>query len=634
MLRSDAMALPPDAGGGNRTASAHPATLRDFVSTGHDIRNALAPKIVELEAALNAFRSTTGWEDYLSDVPPLDIDMGVVRGRIDQLRMFVFDVATAFEDADGAHVDSNGVVHATNAAIDAEVDVELGEVTELVWDGDRWIFPGTDGNDYVRVVERDGRTYLEVGVGEYIDGEWRVRWESRELNDEQAANLVIRTGAGNDVIAVSPDIDVRITVWSGADHDQVGMGGENFESRLGGSGDDRIFTGSGDDQVFAGAGSDEVYTGDGNDFADGQGHDDRIVSGVGDDRVYGGSGDDTIHGGHDVDFVEGGTGEDTLDGGGGDDILSGGRDADVLAGNDGNDQLFGGRGEDEVRGGTGDDQATSETQDLVLGVENHVTIELQGAPGSVAIDLGDKPGWMTDAEWDAWVERIDSDLELLRTTETGRAGLEALDEASRDSDSTFSPFDDDTHIRIVPYAPNSGGNLIGLGDVPEPVSFDDYISTLIHNENNPNDQIDVFDGTAAYAMDEWVAYRPELAAGDNSGPPATVLYHELSHSWDNMHGGFMDIENRTYSERVYDSSGNLIEERDVPRPELNSVGFDIDGDGDIDTVGAGDRTDHPAVLTENALRIELGLPRRISYLDHIYENDPAGRRVEYGDTGD
>ncbi|MGI8940095.1 MAG: hypothetical protein ACR2JF_18140, partial [Iamia sp.] len=119
-------------------------------------------------------------------------------------------------------------------------------------------------------------------------------------------------------------------------------------------------------------------------------------------------------------------------GGAGDDILSGGRDDDLLDGGAGSDQLLGGRGVDTVDGGGGaNDTATD--QDLTADIDTTVIIELTGDPGSYAIDMGDQPEWMTGAEWAAWRERLDSDLELLRTTESGRAGLIALDEASHQS---------------------------------------------------------------------------------------------------------------------------------------------------------------------------------------------------------
>jgi Ca2+-binding RTX toxin-like protein len=470
------------------------------------------------------------------------------------------------------------------------------------------------------------------------DGRRTIRWERRRLTAAQAQNLVIRTGGGNDWVAVSPDVHVSVTAWTGEGDDVYGMPGDHYASRLGGSGDDRIFTGDGNDRVDAGSGDDVVSTGAGDDYVDGQDGDDRIVSGDGADVVYGGRGDDTLWAGDGNDHVEGGSGADTLHAGDGDDLVSGGRDDDRLYGGTGDDNLFGGRGGDTVDGGFGgDDRVTAESQDVVYDSETRVTIELTGDPGSYAIDMR-RPGWMSDAEWAAWSERLDSDIEFLRTTETGRRSLESLDQASRDSDSGLNPFDSDTKIRIVPYAPLSDGNLLGLGRSPEAVSFDEYLDAYLNGDHLPgeNDADDPpvealtrFD--RSYSFDEWVSYGQANMVGGAERPPALDLQHELSHAWDVLHRGAFDIGGRTYTETRHHPDGRT-EDAVVGRPELNSVGLDLDGDGDIDTVGAGDGTDHPTYVTENALRDEIRLPRRTSYAFGTFEGD--GNRVTYGDTDD
>jgi len=264
-----------------------------------------------------------------------------------------------------------------------------------------------------------------------------------------------------------------------------------------------------------------------------------------------------------------------------------------------------------------------------------VTIELGGEPGSYAIDTV-RPGWMTDAEWEAWSERLDADLELLRTTETGRQSLEALDQASRDSDNAGNPFDSDTRIRIVPYAPLSDGNLLGLGRSPEPASFDDYVEAYLNNDQLPGEDDDdpVVDNLIrfdrSYSFDEWVSYGQANVVGGAGRPPVLTLQHELSHAWDVLHRGATDIHGRTYTETRHFPDGHT-EDRVASRPELNSVGLDLDGDGDIDTVGAGDGTDHPTFFTENALRDEFGLRRRTSYEWGTFEGND---RITYRDTDD
>lgn len=612
------------------TSSARPDELRRIADGLGDRGDALGVRRSELTESLNAFRASEGWQEYLGDVPPLDIDVGAVRGRVDQMAGFVNEVAFAFELADPTPTDDGGAITIGDDTFDPWVSTALGEVTELVRDGDRWVVPGTGESDFVRVVRRDGATVLEVGeviVGD--DGRRQLVWRSRNLTDDQAANLVIRTGGEDDWIAVAPEVRVGITVWTGDGGDVVGSPGENVYSRLGGSGDDLIFTGSGGDRITAGAGDDEIWGGADGDHVDGQDGDDVVHGGEGEDNLYGGRDADLVEGGEGEDYLEGGSGADDLRGGRDADIVSGGRDADSLDGGSGNDELFGGRGDDEVDGGAGADTATGEAGDDVADART-VTIELTGEPGSYAIDLGSRPDWMTDAEWDAWLERIDSDIEMLRTTVNGRAGLVALDAASRQSDHGGNPFDDDRHIRIYPYQPERGN----------PASFDEFVDAYLNDEKLPGE--DDGDGTVDsltrggrdFFGGDQVSFTTTEASGADYGPTSLVLQHELSHAWDSLHDGWVDIPGRTYTERLVDAEGSVIREETAPRPELNSVGLDLDGDDDFDTVGAGDGTDHPVELTENALRRELGLPERDSYTMGTEADRAPGEHVEYGDTGD
>ena len=589
----------------------------------------LSSRTVPLRTALDGLRGSAGWADFLSDVPPLDVDYGAVRGRLAQIALFVGQVATEFEAAD-VDPGTDDVVVAPDILLGRHLTIDLDSPVNLIRDGDRWIFPGTSDRDFVKVVVRDGRTFLEVGVVVVADGRRTVRWESRELTPDQAGNLTIRTGGGEDFVGISPDVTVGITVWTGDGNDVVGHPGQHYASRLGGGGDDLIFTGDGDDRVEGGAGDDTIYGGGGRDYIDGQGGDDRIVGGGDDDVLYGGTGDDIIEGGAGDDYLEGGSGDDTLRGNDGRDLLSGGRGDDDLHGGAGDDDLFGGRGVDRVEGGGGTDKVTAERQDALTGQEVTVFIELTGDPGSYAIDLGNKPDWMTDAEWEAWRERLDSDIEFLRTTQSGRAGLEALDQASHDSDSGWNPFDDDTKITILPYVPWNGGD-------PEAVSFDRYVEAMLNNEHLPGEGQD-HAGTVgslvrfdrSYQGGDVVSYGQANTSDFAFGPPSLTLHHELSHAFDSLHGGVDDgeggfwswvrNENGTYTEVLRDGNGNVVRDAngremrsEVSRAELNSMGLDVDGDGEPDTVDSRDGTEHPVAFTENALRRELRRPMRDSY---------------------
>jgi len=613
------------------TSGARPSALRAFTATLDRIEfDTLSARSAPLRAALDDFRATAGWSDWLSDVPPLDIDYGATRGRLAEIADFVDQVAWAFESCD-SDPNSDTQVYVDDSVLDALVTVDLDEPVTLVQDGERWIFPGTDDADFVRVVTENGHTYLEVGVLTIGSGGHRtLRWERRELTDDQARNLVIRTGGGDDFVGVSPDVAVAVTIWTGRGDDAVGMPGQNVSSRLGGGGDDRIFTGEGNDRVEAGAGNDQVYAGDGNDFVDGQDGDDRIVGGQGSDVLYGGRGSDRIDGGRGDDYLEGGSDADNLQGGDGRDLLSGGRGDDQLDGGAGDDDLFGGRGDDSVDAGAGDDKVTAESGDFVIGAENRVTIELTGDPGSVAIDLGNKPDWMSDREWNAWTERIDSDIEFLRTTQSGRAGLQALDEASKSTDG-FWWWQDQQRITILPYHPWNGGD-------PKPNSFDQYVDAMLNhsqlpgedpNHAGPPDSLVRFDRSYVYGGDSGtVSYGQTNSVGFAFGPPVLTLQHELSHSFDALHGG-ADHAGDNFTEILRDANGNEIRRGQAHRAELNSVGFDTDGNGDPDTVKTDDGTVHPDALTENALRQELRRPWRDSYTMGTQNGRQPGEHITY-----
>jgi len=84
------------------------------------------------------------------------------------------------------------------------------------------------------------------------------------------------------------------------------------------------------------------------------------------------------------------------------------------------------------------------------------------------------------------------------------------------------------------------------------------------------------------------------------GPPVTVLYHELAHVYDYVHG--------TLAEGVYTRPDN----EGVDNAERVAVGLPVDHDNDLSTP---ERLDprHPYDFTENGLRDEIGAPRAPRY---------------------
>jgi hypothetical protein len=359
------------------------------------------------------------------------------------------------------------------------------------------------------------------------------------------AAIVVRTGAGNDDITVAPGTRLRLTL----------LGGPGFDTIRGGDGDERILGLAGDDKIYAGGGHDRVAGGSGRDYIDGYRGNDILTGGEGDDVIYGLSGDDWLSGGAGRDYLEGGTGNDVLDGGTDNDILSGGRDADRLRGGDGDDRSYAGRGADQIHGGNGADTSYAESADRHSGTERVVTVEIR--------DLGMDIKIEGSAEFR---ERVEADLDLLRSSPVGQAMLAEIDaiRASGDGGS-------DRSLTIV----ESGRNRASLFPWREGFLW-----------LNPQERYEV-----QYDTDQL------QTRGDR--PPVVILFHEFAHVY--------DYGNDTLAPGTYRGEDNP----DVPNAERAAVGLPVDLDGD--GVAEGLYPEHPAQLTENALHREMGWPDRRLY---------------------
>jgi Ca2+-binding RTX toxin-like protein len=502
-------------------------------------------------------------------------------------------------------------------------DLQLGSAVDapvVVKVGDEYVVMGSSDADHVQVVPNDDGSFT-IRVGTIVNGSMVYRTERIPPGQ---TNLEIRTYDGNDVIEVPPEVRLNIRTYAGSGNDNY-FGGGHPGASVGGSGNDYIDLGEGDDVAFGGAGHDTIIGGDGKDVVDGQDGQDTIEGGDDFDTIYGGRGYDIITGGGGDDYLEGSSDDDVMDGGDGNDTVSGGRGDDVIEGGDGNDHMFGGRGSDVYGGGKGTDQVVAERGEVAVETESKTTIELVGSPGSDAIELY-KPDWMTDEQYEAWQERIDSDLELIRTTPHGREGLEALDDAYDDSDSGWNPFDSGSHIRIAPYVDTDPDNSGIDPQRNDGFSVEDWMQGGQLGGNYASPPGGAFDDEAL------VNYGATHNQALDERPPVASLYHELAHSYDQISGGTPEGE---FTEQRVDEHGNVIEETTTSNAEFNSTGFDVDSDGDYDPLDTDGGRDHPGALTENALRDDLGWDNRESYtyvpgqdedVIVIVEDDDGNRR--------
>lgn len=200
--------------------TANPSAMREYEKATGDMAQDLCDCVKPLGEALDAFRASEGWSEFLSDVPPLDIDLAAGGGRLRRLGAWVGDVGGAFELIDS----ESRIVKAEELWIGllAPRLQDPGRPPALVRDGDRWILNGSDEADHIQVINRDGDYVARVGR---LGTDGRLAYDEVPLTDEQAGNLVIRTGAGNDVVEVPPSARLRVTIWTGAGDDMVGAGG-------------------------------------------------------------------------------------------------------------------------------------------------------------------------------------------------------------------------------------------------------------------------------------------------------------------------------------------------------------------------------------------------------------------------
>jgi Ca2+-binding RTX toxin-like protein len=186
----------------------------------------------------------------------------------------------------------------------------------------------------------------------------RIEMENKTIvskSNDCNGQTVINTRGGNDKVHVHQNIDGSVDVLVN-DKESHHFTAEQAKNLVidGGSGDDSI-TMSGH-QLYGPKTNITVNGGSGNDYIHGGVGNDTLNGGDGHDTILGGNGNDTISGGAGNDFVRGGNGNDRISGGLGNDHLRGESGNDIIGGEMGDDYLVGGDGFDRLIGGPGNDR--------------------------------------------------------------------------------------------------------------------------------------------------------------------------------------------------------------------------------------------------------------------------------------
>ena len=415
------------------------------------------------------------------------------------------------------------------------------------------------GQTYVssdQLVLTTGGDSDRVGVSQRDDGtlDVQVNGQSYAVRVADGQELTIRTGAGDDVIEVASNVTVNIVAEGGQGEDTIDIAG---------SGDNRVDGGAGDDTIaLSGSGRNDVFGGAGND---------GIQGGRGVDVVYGGDGDDTIDGGAGRNYLEGGAGADAIRSRGTGDMVSGGLGDDTLQAAPGAGSIYAGAGRDTIEGAGNGTTVYAEALDVVNAATGArptvINVEIDPQVGSSVTVQGS----------DAFVQRVQADIEFLRGSPNGQQMLAEFDQTaqSRGNSVTIKELSNEQNGFAMPAA--------------DGVTWAD---------------VQITGGRAGPGVDTDIRYNPSFHM-DAFPAPVVVLYHEMSHAYNFVNG---TLQPGNYNGPDVADRGISNSERQAVGLETTAAPFDFDGDPATPPTTA-----NPDHLTENGLRGELGLPDRPSY---------------------
>ncbi|WP_407354038.1 M91 family zinc metallopeptidase [Luteimonas sp. R10] len=441
------------------------------------------------------------------------------------------------QTADGKTIRNAELHQGEQATVTREQTIATAGPFQTYVSSDQVVFTTGEGDDDVQVSQRDDGT-LDI----------EVNGESYEVRLTEQQELTLRTGGGNDTIAAASNVTVNMVVDGGA-------------------GEDRILTGNGDDRIDGGIGDDVIESLGGRNDIFGNAGDDEIQGGTGINVVYGGDGDDVIRGGGQDGYLEGGAGNDEIHVGAGNDIVSGGLGDDVIHSGAGSNAIYAGQGEDTVQGATGTDTVYAQASDLINAATGAnptvVNVEIDASVGTHGITVTGS---------DAFRQRVEADMEFLRSSPNGQQMLAEFDAAA-----------------------DAKGNTVTIKELAN--EQNGYAQTFSRDA-------DIVNGRPGAGGDVDISYNPSFHM-DAFPAPVVVLYHEMSHAYNGVNGTFLP---GTYVGEGPDSGRVPNAERQAVGLESSAEPFDFDGNPDTPPT-----THNPIHLTENGIRRELGLPDRPSY---------------------
>jgi len=383
-------------------------------------------------------------------------------------------------------------------------------------------------------------------------------FDVRNGKDGSQTNLHIKSNGGDDNIKIDDRVMLPVKVEAGDGNDNVQAGG-------------------GPSTLFGGRGNDTLHLGSGSGYAEGNDGDDTMIGGSGRNVMYGNNGNDRLYAGagsaKKQSYLDGGSGNDQLYAGNGHTVINGGKGDDLMVGHD-RTTFYSGKGKDTVWSNHRNDRIYAKTSDRLMGSSAALITPVTPS------DAG-KEGFKAQGS-EAFKQRVEDDLELLRGSPLGQKMLAGMDTIGRQ---------------------NGAPLPITEGPINH---FDDRLSEEETKKNH------IKDGVPSRPINNGILqYNPSEIYNDPKVPAAPIitLQHESAHAWNAGTGTFLP--------------GHTPEQVDgkppvnTPNAERQAVGlpstappFDFDNDPLTPPAST-----NPKPFTENGLREEMGYGLRENYAD-------------------
>ncbi|WP_460137475.1 M91 family zinc metallopeptidase [Pseudomonas sp. S1_E04] len=429
-----------------------------------------------------------------------------------------------------------------------------------------------DGRFVIETGDKDDRIDIQSlpnnEIGVKVNG--RPYQIKLPRNDFFLAGLHVKSKGGDDAIRVDPSVNIPVTIEAGSGRDRIDA------------------LGSGEMNVYGGAGDDEITLGRGTSYAEGNDGNDTIRGGTGKAVIYGNNGNDRLFSG------VGGKGTFAhVDGGNGNDLIVSQSPFTVAHGGAGDDLMIGtgrttfytGQGRDVVLSRSTNDKIFATAGDRISRVVGSTLkqVKIDNNAGKAAFNIVGS---------DAFKQRTEDDLALLRSSPTAQKMLAELDNAAQRNG---APID-------LKETEAASSNYAYANDFTR--KKDDALEDYEGIEESPQLGFIENDQRGAAAKGASVHHNAKFTNPHYDALPINSLYHELSHAYNGANGTLLPGR-----------SNPPGEDYPVPNLELQALGQETNAPAfDIDNAPSTPPTNtNPKALTENGLREEMGFPLRTRY---------------------